>query len=94
MALTDAMQFANRCGLDVKIYKYPKGASATAIEIPFANECALDVTGDIAWATGGKNASKLIGFHNPIEGTFKITTQIMTEALLALMAGADATTAT
>ena len=91
MALTDAMQFANRCGLNVNIYKYPKGASASAVEVPFANECALDLSGDITWATGGQVASKLIGFQNPIEGTFKISTQIMTDALLALISGVDAT---
>lgn len=91
MALTDAMQFANRCGLNVNIYKYPKGDSGTAVEVPFANECALDLSGDITWATGGQAASKLIGFHNSIEGTFKISTQIMTNALLALISGADAT---
>lgn len=93
MALTDAMQFANRCGLNVNIYKYPKGESASAVEVPFANECALDLSGDITWATGGQAASKLIGFPNPIEGTFKISTQIMTNALLALISGADATEA-
>lgn len=91
MALTDAMQFANRCGLNVNIYKYPKGESASAVEVPFANECALDLSGDITWATGGQAASKLIGFPNPIEGTFKISTQIMTNALLAIISGADAT---
>lgn len=91
MALTDAMQFANRCGLNVNIYKYPKGEGASVVEVPFANECALDLSGDISWATGGQAASKLIGFPNPIEGTFKISTQIMTNALLALISGADAT---
>lgn len=93
MPLTDAMQFANRCGLDVNIYKYPKGADASAVQVPFANECALSVNGDITWTTGGQNASKMIGFHNPIEGTFKISTQIMTNELLTLIAGADATAA-
>ena len=94
MPLTDGMQFANRCGLNVNIYKYPKAEEASAIEVPFANECALDLSGDITWATGGQAASKLIGFPNPIEGTFKISTQIMTDALLALISGADATAET
>lgn len=95
MALDNSMQFSNRCGLDVNIYKHPKTGtgSTAAVEVPFANECALDVTGDITWSTGGKTASKQIGFHNPIEGTFKISTQIMTNELLALISGADATAA-
>lgn len=91
MPLENTAQFANRCGLNVNIYKYPKTEGATAIEVPFANECALDVAGDNVWATGGQNATKQIGFPNPIEGTFKISTQIMTDKLLALVSGADAT---
>ena len=93
MPLTDAMQFANRCGLNVNIFKYPKSGEAAAVEVPFANECALSVNGDTAWATGGQHAAKAIGFPNPIEGTFKISTQIMTNAILALISGADATQA-
>jgi hypothetical protein len=91
MALDNALKFANRCGLNMKIYKYPKTEGGTFVEVDFANECALDISGDITWANGGQYGSKLVGFPNPIEGTFKISTQIMTKKLLTLITGADAT---
>lgn len=90
MALTNNVSFANRYGLNVKIYKYPKsGEGDAAVTVDFANECSLEVTGDITWATGGQTASKLIGFHNPMEGTFRISTQLMTTQLLELISGND-----
>lgn len=93
MAFNDlTSMFANRCGLNMNIYKYPKAADgAASLVVDFANECALDVSGDITWATGGQYASKFVGFNNPMEGTFRISTQLMTKQLLALIAGADAT---
>lgn len=93
MAFNDlTSMFANRCGLNMNIYKYPKtDDGATSVVVDFANECALDVSGDITWATGGQHASKLVGFNNPMEGTFRISTQLMTKKLLALISGADAT---
>lgn len=91
MALDNALKFANRCGLNMKIYKYPKTEEGTFVEVDFANECALDVNSDNTWATGGQYASKLVGFPNPYEGTFRMSTQIMTKQLLALVTGADAT---
>lgn len=85
--LTDAMQFSNRYGLDVTIKEYGTTGTVAAL-VPFANECSLSLTSDITWATGGTNASKIIGFHNPIEGTFKITTQVITDDLIEIIANA------
>lgn len=94
-ALTNALSFANRYGLNVQIFKYPKEADDTAaVNVDFANECSLEVSGDITWATGGQTASKLIGFHNPMEGTFKISTQLMTTQLLELISGNDVSVGT
>lgn len=82
--------FANRYGLNVKLYKHPKADSASAVTtIDFANECTLELSSDIVWATGGQNAANRIGFRNPIEGTFTISTQIMTDDLKRLLTGAD-----
>ena len=90
MALTNELSFANRYGLNVQIYKYPKAEDAeVAIAVDFANECSLEITGDITWATGGQTASKLVGFHNPMEGTFTISTQLMNTQLLELVSGND-----
>lgn len=94
MALDNALKFANRCGLNMKIYKYPKTEEGTFVEVDFANECGLELSSDITWATGGQYASKIVGFPNPIEGTFRLSTQIMTKKLLTLVTGADATVET
>lgn len=88
---TAANSFANRYGLNVVISKYGAETGESTITVDFANECALDLQGDTTWATGGQNAAKKVGFPNPYEGTFKISTQLMTEQLLALLSGADAT---
>lgn len=95
MALTNTTQFANRYGLDVKIYAF--GAEGTEgdelMSIDFANVCDVDISGDRTWATGGQNHVNKIAFNDPIQGTFRISTQIMTGQLLALMAGEDLTNA-
>jgi len=90
MAFNDmAAMFANRCGLNVSLFEYSKGTDAAGVVVDFANECSLDIASDITWATGGQYASKLVGFNNPVEGTFRISTQLMTKQLLALISGAD-----
>lgn len=91
MALTNTTQFANRYGLDVKIFAL--GTDTTTEEplmtIDFANVCDVDISGDRTWATGGQAHVNKIAFNDPIQGTFKISTQILTSQLLALMAGGD-----
>ena len=91
MALTKTTQFANRYGLDVKIYSLGEGdeKGELLMTIDFANVCDVDISGDRTWATGGQAHANKIAFNDPIQGTFKISTQIMTSELLALMAGED-----
>lgn len=84
--MADSIKFANRYGLNVKIT--PQGAdTATPVEVDFANSCALDVNGERVWATGGQGHSNKIAFNDPIQGTFTISTQLMTTELLAIIAG-------
>ena len=72
MAATNTTQFANRYGLDVKIYAF--GAEVTEgdelMTIDFANVCDVDISGDRTWATGGQNHVNKIAFNDPIQGTF------------------------
>lgn len=93
MAVTNTTQFANRYGLDIKIYELGKQAAEPAedpiMTIGFANECALELSGERVWATGGQAHSNKIAFNDPIEGTFTISTQVMTSQVIALVAGAD-----
>ena len=88
MAIANNTQFANRYGLNVGIYASTDAEMETPLmTIDFANVSDIDVGGDRTWATGGQSHANKIGFNNPIEGTFKLSTQIMTMELLNLMAG-------
>lgn len=94
MALGNTTKLANRSGLSLKFYKYNKDAAADgfkgdlATTIDFANKCSLEIGGETVWAASGSK-KKFIGFNNPLEGTFKISTQVSTMELLALVTGED-----
>lgn len=88
MALTKTTQFANRCGLNIEIYANTDKEMATSLlTIDFANVSEVNIAGDRTWATGGQDHANKIGFNDPLQGTLKLSTQIMTMELLALMAG-------
>jgi hypothetical protein len=91
MALTNTTQFANRYGLNVKIFDLgtdvTAGDATPLMLIDFANVCDVDISGDRVWATGGQSHSNKVAFNDPIQGTFTISTQILTNQLLALMSG-------
>jgi len=92
-------QIANRFGLNTKVYAYKDGTvnAEPVMVIDFANLSEISIEGDSVWATGGQARSNKIGFNNPIGGTFKLTTQIVTSEVLALLAGknvADASNTT
>ena len=94
MAITNTTQFANRYGLNVEIYDHADTEMATPLmTIDFANVSDVDISGDRTWATGGQDHSNKIGFNDPLKGTFKLSTQIMTMELLTLMAGGEITSA-
>lgn len=93
MPMTKTTQFANRYGLNIKIHSFGNTSGTPLMTIDFANVSDIDVGGDRSWATGGQGHVNKVGFNNPIEGTFKLSTQIMTTELLALMAGHDPSTA-
>ena len=94
MAITTTTQFANRYGLNIEIYAHTDTQMATPLmTIDFANVSDVDVSGDRTWATGGQDHSNKIGFNDPLQGTLKLSTQIMTMELLTLMAGGDISTA-
>lgn len=95
MALTKTTQFANRCGLNIEIFANTDAEMATPLlTIDFANVSEVNVTGERTWATGGQDHANKIGFNDPLQGTLKLSTQIMTMELLALMSGSDVQGAT
>lgn len=88
MAIQNTTQLANRYGLNVTIYASTDASMETPLmTVDFANVSDIEISGDRTWATGGQDHANKIGFNNPIEGTFKLSTQIMTMELLNLMAG-------
>lgn len=90
MSLTKTTQFANRYGLNVEIYDHTDTSMESALmTIDFANVSEVNISGDRVWATGGQDHANKIGFNDPLQGTLKLSTQIMTMELLALMSGTD-----
>lgn len=94
--MPENVTFANRYGLNVLVYAYGTDLSATGedavaplLTIDFANTCEADISGDRVWATGGQGHVNRVAFNDPIQGTFRISTQLMTAKLLDLMAGND-----
>lgn len=88
MAISTTTQFANRYGLNVSVYAFADTSMATPLmTIDFANVSDIDISGDRTWATGGQAHVNKIGFNDPVQGTFKLSTQIMTMELLNMMAG-------
>lgn len=98
MALTNTTKFANRYGLDLQVFAYTDGTIAEdatpLMTVDFANSCALDISGERVWATGGQEHANMIGFNNPIQGTLTVSTQVMTSQLLALISGSEDLTET
>lgn len=91
MAIATTTQFANRYGLNISIYAADDTTMASALmTIDFANVSDIDISGDRTWATGGQGHVNKIGFNDPVQGTFKLSTQLMTMELLNLMAGGEA----
>ena len=91
MAIATTTQFANRYGLNISIYAAGDTTMAsTLMTIDFANVSDIDISGDRTWATGGQGHVNKIGFNDPVQGTFKLSTQLMTMELLNLMAGGEA----
>lgn len=91
MAIETTTQFANRYGLNISIYAATDTSMSTALmTIDFANVSDIDISGDRTWATGGQGHVNKVGFNDPVQGTFKLSTQIMTMELLNLMAGGTA----
>ena len=91
MAIASTTQFANRYGLNITIYAATDISMSDALmTIDFANVSDIDISGDRTWATGGQGHVNKIGFNDPVRGTFKRSTQLMTMELLNLMAGGTA----
>lgn len=78
---------ANRKGLNTRLYRYSD--KSLFMNIPFGKVTAIDASASRVYATGGQNDGKIVGFDDPAEGTFKITTQIIPIEIIALACSPD-----
>lgn len=76
---------ANKCGVNFTLREYATGKPFLFFD--FINEYAEDIKRDRVFATGGQYAANLVGFEGKIEGTVKISTQIIPIEVVALTAG-------
>ena len=76
---------ANKCGVNFTLTEY--GTKKPYLFFDFINEYAEDLKRDRVFATGGQYAANLVGFEKAIEGTIKISTQIIPIELIALTVG-------
>lgn len=89
MSMDNTTKMANRYGLNLTLTNIADKDETAVID--FANEVSLEVSGEITWATGGKNHMKMIGFKDPKEGTLKISTQVTNMQVMQLLAGGKLT---
>lgn len=99
MSIAKTTQLANRYGLNIKLWaagttSFVGDLVKPLMVIEFVNLTNISISGDKTWATGGRAHRQKIGFDNPLTGTLKLSSQILTAELLALMAGKDLSTFT
>ena len=78
---------ANRKGAKIQLRKYSDKSLFAYID--YANSIAVDLSSGRVYATGGDSGARQVGFDDPIEGTLKISTQIVPIELVALACTPD-----
>ncbi len=81
-------KMANRYGLDFTLTKIGE-LEATPIKIDFCNSVAIEMNGEITWATGGQGHVNRVAFKDPLTGTITASTQLVNMEVLALLADQD-----
>ncbi len=78
---------ANRKGAKIQLRKYSDNSLFAYID--YANSIAIELTSNRVYATGGDSGARQVGFDDPIEGTLKISTQIVPIEFMALACSPD-----
>lgn len=78
---------ANRKGANIQLRKYSDKSLFAYID--YANSVAVELTAGRVYATGGNSGARQVGFDDPIEGTMKISTQIVPIEFVALACSPD-----
>lgn len=81
---------ANRRGSNIRLYKY--NDKSLFMNIMFGRITAVEGNASRVYAKGGQSDADMVGFDDPMTGTFKITTQIIPIELIALACTPDGVT--
>ena len=78
---------ANRKGANIQLRKYSDRSLFAYID--YVNSVAVELSSNRVYATGGDSGARQVGFDDPIEGTIKLSTQIVPIEFVALACSPD-----
>ena len=78
---------ANRKGANIQLRKYSDKSLFAYID--YVNSVAVELTAGRVYATGGDSGARQVGFDDPIEGSIKLSTQIVPIEFVALACSPD-----
>ena len=78
---------ANRKGANIQLRKYSDKSLFAYID--YVNSVAVELTSGRVYATGGDSGARQVGFDDPIEGSIKLSTQIVPIEFVALACSPD-----
>ncbi len=78
---------ANRKGANIQLRKYSDKSLFAYID--YVNSVAVELTAGRVYATGGDSGARQVGFDDPIEGTIKLSTQIVPIEFVSLACSPD-----
>jgi len=78
---------ANRKGANIQLRKYSDKSLFSYID--FANSVNIELNSNRVYATGGDSGARQVGFDDPIEGSLRISTQIVPIEFVALACSPD-----
>ncbi len=78
---------ANRKGANIQLRKYSDKSLFAYID--YVNSVAVELNAGRVYATGGDSGARQVGFDDPIEGSIKLSTQIVPIEFVALACSPD-----
>ena len=78
---------ANRKGANIQLRKYSDKSLFAYID--YVNSVSVELSSNRVYATGGDSGARQVGFDDPIEGTLKLSTQIVPIEFVALACSPD-----
>ena len=78
---------ANRKGANIQLRKYSDKSLFAYID--YVNSVAVELSSNRVYATGGDSGARQVGFDDPIEGSIKLSTQVVPIEFVALACSPD-----